>query len=76
MDRGYLDFERLHALHQAGGFFVTRAKSNAKFKRLLSQGHFSLHAVHGWLAGGQPVALPAMEVVAPRIAFTGCMAPA
>ena len=28
MDRGYIDFARLHALHRAGGFFVTRAKSN------------------------------------------------
>lgn len=28
MDRGYLDFERLHTLHQASAFFVTRAKSN------------------------------------------------
>jgi hypothetical protein len=36
MDRGYLDFERLYALHQAGSFFVTRAKSNSKFKRVLS----------------------------------------
>ena len=26
MDRGYLDFSRLFALHQAGAFFVTRAK--------------------------------------------------
>ena len=30
MDRGYIDFERLHRLHQAGSFFVTRAKSNLK----------------------------------------------
>jgi hypothetical protein len=37
MDRGYLDFARLYMLHQAGSFFVTRAKSNSKFKRLLSQ---------------------------------------
>jgi Domain of unknown function (DUF4372)/Transposase DDE domain len=37
MDRGYLDFQRLYALHQAGSFFVTRAKSNSKFKRVLSQ---------------------------------------
>jgi len=37
MDRGYLDFERLYTLHQAGAFFVTRAKSNSKFRRLLSQ---------------------------------------
>jgi hypothetical protein len=36
MDRGYLDFERLHVLHQAGSFFVTRAKSNFKFQRLYS----------------------------------------
>ncbi len=36
MDRGYLDFERLHALHQAGSFFVTRAKSNFKCKRIYS----------------------------------------
>jgi hypothetical protein len=37
MDRGYLDFERLYTLHQAGSFFVTRAKSNSKFKRLVSR---------------------------------------
>jgi hypothetical protein len=36
MDRGYLDFERLHALHQAGAFFVTRAKSNLDARRLYS----------------------------------------
>jgi len=36
MDRGYLDFDRLHTLHQAGAFFVTRAKSNFKFKRIYS----------------------------------------
>ena len=26
MDRGYVDFARLHVLHQVGAFFVTRAK--------------------------------------------------
>lgn len=36
MDRGYLDFERLHRLHCAGAFFVTRAKSNLKAKRRYS----------------------------------------
>jgi Domain of unknown function (DUF4372)/Transposase DDE domain len=36
MDRGYVDFERLHALHQAGAFFVTRAKSNLDARRLYS----------------------------------------
>jgi hypothetical protein len=37
MDRGYLDFERLYRLDQAGSFFVTRAKSNFRFKRLYSR---------------------------------------
>src|ERR1700686_5477956 len=36
MDRGYVDFSRLHAMHQAGAFFVTRAKSNMKAHRLYS----------------------------------------
>jgi hypothetical protein len=36
MDRGYIDFERLHAIHTAGGFFVIRAKSNTRFKRRYS----------------------------------------
>ena len=36
MDRGYLDFERLYTLHQAGSFFVTRAKSNFTCKRVYS----------------------------------------
>lgn len=37
MDRGYLDFKRLHGIHQSLGFFVTRAKSNFDFKRLYSR---------------------------------------
>ena len=36
MDRGYLDFERLHSLHQASAFFVTRAKSNMNARRIYS----------------------------------------
>jgi uncharacterized protein DUF4372/DDE family transposase len=36
MDRGYLDFERLHRLHDAGSFFVTRAKSNLQAQRRYS----------------------------------------
>lgn len=36
MDRGYVDFARLHALHLAAAFFVTRAKSNMKYRRLYS----------------------------------------
>jgi hypothetical protein len=36
MDRGYIDFARLHTLHQAGAFFVTRAKSNLNAHRVYS----------------------------------------
>ena len=36
LDRGYLDFKRLFVIHQANAFFVTRAKSNTKFKRRYS----------------------------------------
>ncbi|MBA3034018.1 MAG: IS4 family transposase [Rhodocyclaceae bacterium] len=36
MDRGYLDFERLHAMHLAQAFFVTRAKSNMDGRRVYS----------------------------------------
>jgi hypothetical protein len=36
MDRGYLDFDRLHRLHDAGSFFVTRAKSNLQAQRRYS----------------------------------------
>ncbi len=37
MDRGYLDFARLHRIQQAGAFFVTRAKKNFQCERLASQ---------------------------------------
>ena len=36
MDRAYVDFERLHVMHQAGAFFVTRAKSNLDARRVYS----------------------------------------
>ena len=36
MDRGYVDFARLHVLHLAGSFFVTRAKSNMDAHRIYS----------------------------------------
>jgi Domain of unknown function (DUF4372)/Transposase DDE domain len=36
MDRGYLDFERLHTLHRGGSFFVTRAKANMDARRVYS----------------------------------------
>ena len=36
MDRGYLDFGRLHSIHHAGAFFVTRAKRGMKFERRYS----------------------------------------
>jgi len=36
MDRGYLDFMRLYALHQAQAFFIIRAKSNLQAHRIYS----------------------------------------
>ncbi len=37
MDRGYLDFARLYALHQAQATFITRTKSNTQCRRLYSR---------------------------------------
>ena len=37
LDRGYLDFRRLYAIHQTQAFFITRAKRNTQFKRRYSQ---------------------------------------
>ena len=37
MDRAYIDFARLYALHQALAFFVVRAKQNFQFRRRTSQ---------------------------------------
>ena len=32
MDKGYIDFARLHRLHRAGAFFITRLKRNADYR--------------------------------------------
>ncbi len=37
IDRGYMDFDRLYGIHQASAFFVIRAKSNFRFRRLYSR---------------------------------------
>jgi hypothetical protein len=34
LDRGYVDFERLYIIDQHEAFFVTRAKSNSRLKRI------------------------------------------
>lgn len=36
MDRGYLDFARLHVLQDAGAFFVIRPRANTRLRRLYS----------------------------------------
>jgi hypothetical protein len=36
LDRGFIDFTRLYRFHQAGSFFVIRAKSNTKAQRRYS----------------------------------------
>ena len=37
MDRGYLDFARLHRWTQHGAFFITRARKDFRFTRLTSR---------------------------------------
>ena len=37
MDRGYLDFKRLYKIHQAGAWFITRAKDNTSYRRQRSR---------------------------------------
>jgi hypothetical protein len=37
MDRGYLDFSRLHTLHQAGAYFIIRVRKDLRFVRYVSQ---------------------------------------
>ena len=37
MDRGFTDFIRWFTLHQALAFFIIRAKSNLKFRRVYSR---------------------------------------
>ncbi len=34
MDRGFVDYERLYNIHKNKAYFVTRAKTNIKFKRV------------------------------------------
>lgn len=36
LDKGYTDYKRLHRIHLAGAFFITRAKENMNFRRLYS----------------------------------------
>ena len=36
MDRGYVDFERLHAFHRGGAFFITRTKRGVLLRRRYS----------------------------------------
>ena len=37
LDRGYLDFERLHRITSQAAFFVTRIKTNTHYRRLYSR---------------------------------------
>ena len=36
MDKAYVDFKRLYILHKCNAYFVTRAKSNMRFRRMYS----------------------------------------
>jgi len=35
-DRGYIDYKRLHRIHEEKAFFIVRAKNNLKFNRMYS----------------------------------------
>ena len=37
MDRGYLDYARLHRIHRHSAFFVTRTRKNSRFRRRYSR---------------------------------------
>jgi hypothetical protein len=45
MDKGYIDFQRLHHLHQQRAFFVIRAKNNLAFSRSESRPVNKTHGV-------------------------------
>jgi hypothetical protein len=47
MDRGYLDFERLHRLHEAGSFFVTRVCAKHPVVSRMNADVASLHGFSG-----------------------------
>jgi transposase len=36
MDRGYMDFQRLHTIHQSAAYFVLRSRKRLSFRRLYS----------------------------------------
>lgn len=37
MDKGYVDFGRFYRIHQSGAFYITRAKQNFTFVRVISR---------------------------------------
>jgi IS4 transposase len=46
MDRGYIDFERLHNIATNNAFFVILSKSNMQFRRLYSHSNDVMKGVH------------------------------
>jgi len=36
LDRGYLDYARLHRVHEEGGYFITRPRNSFRFRRVSS----------------------------------------
>jgi len=56
MDRGYLDFRRLHRIDEDRAFFVTRAKKNSRFRRRYSH-PVALAAKRGGVRFDQTVVL-------------------
>ena len=71
MDRAYVDFQRLYALHPAGAFFVTRAKKTFRFHRLYSA---ATDRTLGVIAD-QTVALDGLRTNAPTPTACAAFAP-
>ena len=62
MDRGYVDFARPYRLHQAGAFFVTRAKSNLNAHRVYSAATDRMTGVIADQTITNQTALPALTI--------------
>jgi hypothetical protein len=64
MDRGFLDFEHLYRLHEAGSFFVPRGKSNLNVQRRYS---YPVDRARGLICDQTVVLTASMRTTASRL---------
>jgi len=55
VDRGYYDFQWLHSIHKAGGFFVVRAKSDLSYT---SVGQHEIKGIEGPVLADEDIRVP------------------